>query len=144
MNILEDKDYGKIYAFHVGDLLGNILFTLRLNDIKPSEISIDLLGTYMCILAKKYTEDRIKVVFAITQEEILNFLKENNDSYKISDDKNKIIVLKELDAVELAKKHHNSMPFKVLNATVKGQVQSKLIDAYNEEKPKVLEKKTIN
>ena len=142
MNITDDKNYSKKYVFHIGDLLGNILFTLRLNDIKPTEITIDLLEKYMCILAEKYASDGIKAEFVMTKEEILSFIKNNSELYKQSDDdKRKILVLKELTAVDLAQRHHNAMPFKVLNATVSGEVQSKVIDAYNESvNNKVLQK----
>ena len=140
MNILDDKEYNSKYVFHIGDLLGNMLFTLRLNDINPNEISLDLLEKYICILAEKYTKDKIKAEFVITKEEIEKFLKNNSDFYKKSEDNKKIVLLKELTAVDLAQRHHNAMPFKVLEATVSGEVQSKLIDVYNGNNPKVLEK----
>ena len=140
MNILVDKEYNSKYVFHIGDLLGNMLFTLRLNDINPNEISLDLLEKYICILAEKYTKDKIKAEFVITKEEIEKFLKNNSDFYKKSEDNKKIVLLKELTAVDLAQRHHNAMPFKVLEATVSGEVQSKLIDVYNGNNPKVLEK----
>ena len=74
------------------------------------------------------------------KEEIESFLKTNSDFYKTSEDNKKIVLLKELTAVDLAQRHHNAMPFKVLDATVSGEVQSKLIEAYNGKNPKVLEK----
>jgi len=145
MNILADENNNKKYVFHIGDLLGNILFTLKLNSINPTEISLDLLEKYICILLKKYTEDGLKSEFILTEEEIQRFIKDNKDIYARSDEDNrKILLLREMTAVDLAKRHHNAMPFKVLNATVNGEVQKKVIEAYNDEKPKVLEKKTSN
>ena len=145
MNIFEDETYKNKYVLHIGDLLGNLLFTLRINNIDPKEIPMDLLEKYMCILAEKYTEDGIKAEFIITQEEVQSFIKDNKDLYKQSEDKNRTIqILKEVTAVDLAERHHWGMPFKLLNATVDGKVQSKVIEAYTGEKPKVLEKKTNN
>ena len=146
MNILDDTTYGKKYSFHIGDLLGNILFTLKLNDINPNEISIDLIEKYMCILAEKYMEKGIKAEFILTKEEIQKFINNNSSLYKQNPkDEKKILILKEITPTNLAKVHHSSMPFKILNVVVNGEVQSKLIEAYNNEiKPKVLEKKTNN
>lgn len=142
MNITDDKNNSKKYIFHIGDLLGNILFILKLNDIKTNEITIDLLEKYTCILAEKYAENQIKAEFIVTQEEITRFIESNSDIYKRSeDDDKKIILLKELTAVDLAQRHHNAMPFIILNATLSGEVQSKVIDAYNESvNNKVLQK----
>ena len=143
MNIFEDETYKNKYVLHIGDLLGNLLFTLRLNGIDPKEIDMALIEKYMCILAEKYTEDGIKAEFILSQEEIQRFLKNNKDIYKQSEDNNRTIqILKEVTAVDLAERHHWGMPFKLLNATVDGKVQSKVIEAYTGEKPKVLEKKT--
>lgn len=146
MNILDDSNYGIKYSFHVGDLLGNIMFTLKLNDITPNEISLDLIEKYMCILGEGFTKNNIKVEFILTEEEIKKFIKNNGSLYKQSeDDKRKILVLKEVAPIDLARKHHNCMPFKVQNVVVNGETQSKLIEAYNgEEKSKVLEKMTNN
>lgn len=145
MNILDDKDYNKKYVFHIGDLLGNILFTLKLNNINPDEISLDLIEKYMCILLEKYTVNKIKTEFIITEEEIKRFLANNSNLYKQSEEnKRKILILEEITPVKLAKTHHSCMPFKILNVIVNGEVQSKLIDAYNNVNPKVLEKKTNN
>lgn len=148
MNIFDDENHNLKYVFHIGDILGNLLFTLRLNNIKPEEISKELLEKYMCILIKKYTEAGIKAEFILTQEEIQKFIKSNSDLYKSSDDNKKIFILQEITPVELAQRHHNCMPFDVLNATVDGKVQKEVLDAYNDiynvEKPTVLEKKTSN
>ena len=141
MNILNDPKYGSKYCFHIGDLVGNILYTFIKHDIKEKNVSNDLIRKYMFILVEEFTKTNIKVEFTISDKETEEFINKSKGIFGPSKDNKGILLTKNLSKNDIARISYLAMPMKVLNIVRNEEVESKIIEAYNEDKnQKVLKK----
>lgn len=139
MNIFDDSKYGNKYVFHIGDIVGNILYIFRLNDINEKEISNYLMAEYACLFSQKLGEAKIKSEVRILPEEKEDFLNFNKELYKETEN-HSIVLTKDLSTLEMQRRYL-CMPINVLDIALDDEIQSKIIETYKEEKPKVFEKK---
>ena len=141
MNILNDPKYGSKYRFHIGDLVGNILYAFIKHDIKEKNVSNDLIRKYMFILVEEFTKANIKVEFTISDKETEEFINKSKGIFGPSKDNKGILLTKNLSKNDIARISYLAMPMKVLNIVRNEEVESKIIEAYNEDKnQKVLKK----
>ena len=138
MNIFDDSKYGNKYVFYIGDIVGNILYIFRLNDINEKEISNYLMAEYACLFSKKLGEAKIKSEVRILPEEKEDFLNYNKGLYKETEN-HSIVLTKDLSTLEMQRRYL-CMPINVLDIALDDEIQSKIIETYKEEKPKVLKK----
>lgn len=141
MNILNDSKYGSKYCFHIGDLVGNILYTFKKNDINENTVSNELIRKYIFILAEEFTKANIKVEFTISDKETEEFIKKSKGIFGPSKDNNGISLTKNLSKNDIARISYLAMPMKILNIVRNEEIEAKIIEAYNDEKDqKVLKK----
>ena len=140
LNIFDDSKYGSKYVFHIGDIVGTILYIFRLNNIDEKEISNYLIAEYACLFSEKLGEAKIKSEVRILPEEKEGFLKFNKGLYKETEN-NGIVLTKDLSSTELQRRYL-CMPYNVLEVALDDEIQTKIIETYNKERQKIYQKRT--
>jgi len=138
LNIYDDSKYKNKYVFHIGDIVGIIQYIFKINNIEEKKISSYLMVMYASLLSESFSKEKIKTEFIIMPEEKKSFIEYNNGLYKEEEDYS-IVCTKDLSKDELQSKYL-CMPIKMVEIVLDDEIQTKILEIYEEEKPKILEK----
>ena len=118
------------FNIFIEDLVGNLFYTLKSNNIDVNEISYNLIEKYKCILADNFIKNNIHYRFNLSRDDTYQFLINNSKYYEESEDEKNIVLVHDYDASFFANRYQGYLSLEVLKTILDNEVIDKTIKAY--------------